>query len=75
MAIRGYDLTRAQRGWVCDTCFTVVTSRQFSAEEHTVRSRSRWFLLAVIKGYRAAKREAAILAAESGERARKGWAE
>lgn len=75
MSIRGYDLTRAQLGWICDTCFTVSTVQQFSAEERVVRSQSRWFLLAILKGYFTAKRKAAELGAKPGERARKGWAD
>ncbi len=74
MNVRGYDLTKAQYGWICDTCFTVTTAQQFTAEEHVIRAGSRWAVLAVIKGYLAARRRAARLAAKSGERALKGWA-
>ncbi len=73
MIIRGYDLTRAQRGWVCDTCFMVTTARQCTAEEHVTRAASRWFVVAIIKGYLAAKRMAELLQAAPGERAEKGW--
>ncbi len=73
MTIRGYDTTNSQRGWVCDTCFLVTTSRQFTAEEHTVRTASRWFILAMIKGYFSARSMTASLRAAPGERAEKGW--
>ncbi len=73
MTIRGYDITKSQRGWVCDTCFLVTTARQCTAEEHVIRAASRWFVLAMIKGYLAARKTAESLQAAPGERAEKGW--
>ncbi len=74
MRLRGFDITNAQLGWVCDCCFTVTTARQFTCEEHTVRSRGRWIWLAMWRSYRAAKVAAKKLQATPSERAAKGWA-
>lgn len=73
MRIRGFDLTRAQHGWQCDACYTVFTANQFTAEERVVHSGGRWLLTAIWNGWRAAKREAADLAAKPGEREAVGW--
>lgn len=77
--IRGYDLTKAQRGWVCDCCFTVETAEQFTPEEHTVRHGRTGrgvvsMLLAMFGAYLLARRTAANLAAPRGVRVAKGWA-
>lgn len=74
MRLRGYDTTRSQRGWICDTCFMVETAEQSTAEERCVRTGSQWMWLAMLKGYFAARREARKLRAKPGEREAKGWA-
>ena len=73
MRIRGYDTTRAQRGWVCDVTYMVTTARQFSDEEVTVRGRGRWMWLAMWRGWLAARRDSAAAAARPGERSARGW--
>lgn len=73
MRLRGFDLTRAQRGWVCEVCFTVFTVNQCSAEEHVIRSGGRWILSAMWNGFWDARRTAMSLAAKPGERKKLGW--
>ena len=73
MKLRGFDLTKAQIGWVCDTCFMISTSRQASNEEHVIRSYGKTLLGAIVRGYLDAKKEHARLAASTLERATKGW--
>lgn len=68
MKIRGYDLTRAQRGWVCDVCFQVLTLNQSSAEEHTLRTGGRWMLTAIWNARRLARRVSAGTEATPAER-------
>jgi len=81
MKIRGFDITKAQRGWVCDCCFTVETANQFSAEEHAIRVGSPQgrrgllaFLGTLVYAYLTAWKKAYSLTARRGERAAKGWA-
>jgi len=73
MKIRGFDLTRAQHGWVCDVAFAVFTVNQCSAEEHAVRSGGRWFVTAMWNGWMAAHREAARIGATPSQRSACGW--
>lgn len=71
--LRGFDLTKTSYGWVCMTAFTVETSRQFTPEEHRVRTHSRYFLLAVLWGLFLAWRTANRRKAKPGEREALGW--
>lgn len=73
MRTRGFDVTRAQRAWVCDWTFMVFTDKQFTAEEHTVRNGSRWLLLAILKSYLSARAEYRVLAATKEQRRAVGW--
>ena len=73
MRIRGYDLTRAQLGWVCDVTFLVETINQCTPEEHTIRSGGRWFLSALWNARRDAKRWHDAMAATREQRAALGW--
>ena len=74
MKIKGYDTTKAQRGWVCDCYYTVTTAQQFSDEERVVRGHGRWMWLAMLRSYLAVRKAAAQLQAKPGEREAKGWA-
>lgn len=74
MKLRGFDITKAQLGWVCDCCFTVTTARQFTDEGHAVRGRSKWIWLAMWRSYRLAKKFAKSVQAKPGEREANGWA-
>lgn len=73
MRIRGYDLTRAQRGWICDVAFAVLTVNQCSAEEHVVRSGGRWMLTAMWNGFWAANKAALKIEATPEQRSACGW--
>ena len=56
--LRGFSITNAQLGWVCECCFTVQTSNQFTPEEHTVSSGGRWIWLAMWRSYHLARAHA-----------------
>lgn len=71
--IRGYDLTKGQRGWQCDVAFAVHTARQDSMEEHAVRGHGRWMFSAMWNAYWIARRLIDELQARPGERATNGW--
>lgn len=73
MKIRGFDLTRSQRGWVCHFVFLVTTANQFTDQEEAVRSYGRWPLTALWNGWMGAKRLEKLLKAKPGEREAKGW--
>jgi hypothetical protein len=73
MRIRGIEIGASQRGWTCDVHYTVETTRQFTAEQHTARDGGRWIWLAIWRAMRRAKAEAKLLSAKPGERAAIGW--
>ena len=75
MKLRGFDITKCQRGWECDCFFTVRTASVFTDEEMVVRFGSRWFLHAMLGSYFAAKAAASKLRAKPGERAIHGWSD
>jgi hypothetical protein len=56
--LRGFDITNAQLGWVCECCFKVQTPNQCTPEEHTVRSGGRWVWLAMWNAYWLARAKA-----------------
>ena len=62
-------------GWRWRAWYSVTTANQFTDEVHQIEGHSRWAWLAIFQAIRAAKREAAALAAKPGERAFKGWAD
>lgn len=79
LKLRGFDLTKAQRGWVCDCCYTVETANQCSREEHVARGYSSslsviGMFLAMWDSWRNAKFNAARIQARPGEREANGWA-
>lgn len=73
MRIRAIELSRAQRGWVCDVFFTVQTLQQFTPEEMAIRSGGRWILTAIWNGLREAKRKASSEEATPDEIKKRGW--
>jgi len=75
MKLRGFDITKSQRGWVSDCYFMETTASQFTDVEFSTRSGSSWAIVAFIKSYFAARRLAAIVRSKPGERMAKGWTE
>lgn len=73
MNIRSIEISRAQRGWICDVAFTVQTLRQFTPEEMAVRSGGRWILSAMYNGIREAKKTATANQATIAELKHCGW--
>jgi hypothetical protein len=61
------------RLWTCDVFISVTTSQQFTDECHQATATGRWWILALLKGWLAARRKARALATKPGERAAKGW--
>ena len=74
MNINGFEITKAQRGWLCDCHFSITTSKQFTDELHISHGQSRWLILSILKSTQAAGKTARELSARPGERAAKGWA-
>ncbi len=62
------------RLWSCHMTVTIETASQFSAEWHEVTEDSRYWLLAIFRAWRSAKRLNAEIGAKRGERSAKGWA-
>jgi len=75
MNLCGFDLSKAQLGWVCTCFFRVTTANQFTDERHEARGYSRWMLVAMLRSCLSARSLAADLAARPGERTSHGWAE
>lgn len=73
MRLHGFDIIRAQLGWVCDCHFYVVTADQFTAVSTYASGRGKWLLLAMWRSWRQAKKDHANRKAKPGEREAKGW--
>lgn len=75
MVIHGFDITRAQLGWVCDCHFDVLTAHQFTEESTWNSGHGKWIWLAMWRSWRMAKEKHNRMKAKPGEREARGWAE
>lgn len=75
MRLRGFDVSRAQLGWVSDCYVTETTAEQFTDVQLSARCGSYFLVVAMVKSYLAARKLAASQRAKPGERAIKGWCE
>lgn len=73
--LRHIEVYRAQRCWVCEVTFLVLTSHQFTNEEHTVKHGGKWIVSAIFLAIKDAVTVYRKLKAKRGERESLGWHE
>lgn len=75
MKTNGFDVSKCQRGWICEWFYSVTTSTQFSDVSRSAQAGSRFMLIAIVAAWLLARRLSRIERAKRGERSAKGWVE